>query len=373
MILKGFQLSCTIHANNGEQITDMKYEPQTNHNIMEFWLFDTCNFRCGYCSLVTTGAVANVQELAKFRDIEFISSLLIFFKSNRPMQQPWVVLMTGGEPLLMPNIDAFVRGLGDLGDKVGIYTNMSVPFRQAFTEAAARHISYIEASFHPDWHMGNFGPEKFFRNVTELVELGIPVVVRFVGSPHLLDLLPELKERCDAIGVSLLATTLFNEHYPAKYTLGERTLLASFTVGYSSLVQLDGGLDMRGHTCLAGSRIYACRVTQGGDITPCISTGKPILGNIFENRLQFREGQVGCFHPDQVCTCDIHFQQKIVADADDSVEFAHILEGRGINRAAEYSRWKAEYQLSTTDRFWTGQGAPVLRKKDLLLRLGPIS
>jgi MoaA/NifB/PqqE/SkfB family radical SAM enzyme len=368
-MLKWNRLSCTIRRNCGDQIGDMKYEPLTDYNIMEFWLFDTCNFRCGYCSLVTTGVAANVHELAKFRDQGFISSLLKFFKSNRPGQRPWSVSMTGGEPMLMPNIDAFVRGLGELGDNVSIYTNMSVAFREVFTDSAAKYISYVEASFHPDWHMGNFGRERFFRNVRELIDLGIPAVVRFVGSPYLLDLLSELQECCRDIGVSLLATTLFNEHYPAKYTPEERSLLGSFTVGYSSLLELDGGLDMRGHTCLAGSRLYACRVSKGGDITPCISTEKPILGNVFDNRLESREGPTGCFRSDQVCTCDIHFQQKIVPDADDSVEFTHILEGRGANRIAEYDNWKSEHRLLTTDESWTGQGAPVPRKKDLLLKL----
>ena len=70
----------------------MKYTPLTGHNLMEMWTFDTCNFRCGYCSLVPSGDVTRTDQLAPFRDIKFIEKLVEFFRDNRPGGRPWAVL-----------------------------------------------------------------------------------------------------------------------------------------------------------------------------------------------------------------------------------------------------------------------------------------
>jgi hypothetical protein len=192
------------------------------------------------------------------------------------------------------------------------------------------------------------------------------VLVRFVGAPQLLSLIPMLEERCRELGVTLMPTTLFTPEYPKGYTTEQRATLAASMVGYSSLLQLEGGLSMQGRQCEAGDRIFAARLHQGGDVTPCISTDKPVLGNVFENTLKVLPGLKGCMRPDRICSCDIHFQQRIVAGADDSTEFAEILAGRGIRRGADFDEWKAQNGIETSDQTWVGQGVSIFSKEDLL-------
>lgn len=344
----------------------MKYEPLTNHNIMELWLFDTCNFRCGYCGLVTSGDVLRTEQLEPYRSTEYIDQLVTFFGTHRPGGRPWVVMVTGGEPTLMPNIDRFVTGLGRQGDKVAIYSNMSAPLNKVFSDEALTYLSYVEASFHPDWHMGAFEQDRFFDNVSLAKRLGVPVLVRFVGAPQLLPLLPMLEERCRAIEVTLMPTTLFTPEYPQAYTTEERATLAAAMVGYSSLIQLDGGMLMRGRKCEAADRIFAARLHQGGDVTPCISTDRPVLGNVFQNVLNVIPGLKGCLRADQICSCDVHFQQRVVEGADDSEEFADILAGKASGRAQVYEAWKEANAIETSDLTWVGQGVTVVSKADLL-------
>lgn len=344
----------------------MRYQPLTEHNIMELWLFDTCNFRCGYCGLVTSGDVLRTEQLIPYRDQAYIDNLLTFFRDQRPGGRPWVVMLTGGEPTLMPNIDSFITGLGRQGDSAAIYSNMSAPLNKVFSEEALGYLSYIEASFHPDWHMGTFEKDRFFEHVALAKSLGVPVLVRFVGAPQLLSLLPMLEERCREIGVTLMPTTLFNPEYPQAYTTDERAQLASAMVGYSSLIQLDGGMMMQGRRCEAADRIFAARLHQGGDVTPCISTDKPVLGNIFSNTLKVLPGIKPCYRPDQICSCDVHFQQRVVIGADDSDEFSRILAGEGVRRGGDYQAWKDEHGIQTTDLKWVGQGVSVVSKADLL-------
>jgi MoaA/NifB/PqqE/SkfB family radical SAM enzyme len=350
----------------------MQYQPLTQHNIMEMWLFDTCNFRCGYCGLVTSGDVLRTEQLEPYRDDRYIETLVRFFRDNRPSGRPWAVMLTGGEPTLMPNLTSFVTALGRQGDVVAIYSNMSAPLNKVFSEEALGYLSYIEASFHPDWHMGAFEQDRFFEHVALAKSLGVPVLVRFVGAPQVLGLMPELEARCRAIGVTLMSTTLFNPEYPQAYTTSERATLASSMVGYSSLIQLDGGMQMHGRLCVAADRIFAARLHQGGDVTPCISTDRPVLGNVFQNTLEMLPGLKPCFRNDMVCSCDVHFQQRVVEGADDSEEFAGILAGAGVRRGADYEAWKRTNGVQTSDSTWVGQGVTVVTKEDLLRKAPPI-
>lgn len=344
-----------------------RYIPLVEHSIMEMWCFDTCNFNCGYCGLVHERLVQRNEQLDPFRKLEFIDKILCFFRNQRPAGRPWAVLLTGGEPLLMPNLDYLVRGLGETGDCVGIYSNLSAPLSKVLSPLALSHLAYVQASFHPDWHAGKFRSEAFFANVAEASAAGVPVVIRFVGSPHLLHLLPELAEKCVELGVGFLPTTLFDPKYPRSYTREQRATLASFMGSYSSLLQLDGGVNMRGRMCSAADRIFATRLHQGGDITPCISTAGPHLGNIFENVLVARTGKKPCFKPDQMCSCDIHFQQDIVDRADDSMNFKRLLDGEQFSLSADYDGWKRVNSIATSDTTWVGQGVTTPTSNDLLV------
>ena len=342
----------------------------TDRNIMEMWLFDTCNFRCGYCGLVTSGEVTQTDQLNPYRSQNYIETIQAFFQKNRPQQRKWVLLLTGGEPLMMPNLDLFLLGLGRNGDSAAIYTNLSTSLEKVLSKEAMGYLSYVQASFHPDWHMGKFKTKAFFSNVERAKDFGVPIVVRFVGAPDVLDLLPELERRCDEIGVSFLPTTLFNPQYPRMYTQAERSDLASFMVGFSSLIQLEGGLNMEGRHCLAADRLFATRLHKGGDITPCISTDKPILGNIIGNTLSPILGEKPCFKSDSLCSCDVHFQQNIVRGVDDSHDFIQILKGAKPKRVSEFLEWKREHAVQTTDEFWVGQGEKVGGVEDLI-RVAP--
>ena len=246
----------------------MSYKSLLGHNIMELWLFDTCNFRCGYCGLVTNGDVLRTEQLEPYRDPAYIDRLVRYFRDHRPGGRPWVLMITGGEPMLMPNLDRFVTGLGRQGDSVGVHSNMSAPVDKIFSPEAFGYLSYIQASFHPDWHMGGFETDRFFEHIKLAMSNDISVLVRFVGAPQVLHLLPELEARCREVGVTFLPTTLFNPDYPRSYTTEETARLAEHMVGYSSLLQLEGGIVMTGRQCVAGDRIFAARLHQGGDVTP---------------------------------------------------------------------------------------------------------
>lgn len=340
-----------------------------NRNIMSLWLFDTCNFRCGYCSLVETGAVERTDQLTPFRDPDYIAQLVRFFSTNRPGGRAWTILLTGGEPMLMPNLDLFCRQLAGMGDSIAIYSNGSVPVEKAFDKDSLSAIAYMQFSFHPNWHLGKDEIEKFFHNARSAKALDIPCLVRFVGAPSVLHLLPMLEERCRLDGLGFLPTTLFDPDYPRAYTQDEKTYLASFMSGYSSLMQLDGGVIVDdGRGCQAADRVFAARLNQGGDVTPCISAGLPVLGNVFRNELRWSPGVKPCYKQDKVCSCDVHFQQDIVEGISDSEDFAAILRGEQRKRQSDYREWLVRNNIVTSDRTWVGQGTLAHQTRGLVIK-----
>jgi hypothetical protein len=79
--------------------------------------------------------------------------------------------------------------------------------------------------------------------------------------------------------------------------------------------------------CYAGSRILAVNL-QSGAVTPCITVPGPLLGNIFEDRLDLFEERPGkCTAQGVNCICDVHFQQNVVVGAEDAARFNEL--GRG--------------------------------------------
>ncbi len=107
--------------------------------------------------------------------------------------------------------------------------------------------------------------------------------------------------------------------------------------------------------CKAGSMLFASSIPYGGDIRPCTSAYKPIIGNILSNKLKEFSKEVACFKKHRVCTCDIHFQQGIVTGASDVEEFALIKNGEGRSCLANWEEWKKVRNLTTTNKFPAGQ------------------
>lgn len=342
----------------------------SHDNIMEMWLFNTCNFRCGYCGLVADGSVLDNSQLDRFKTKDGVDQIIQFFEKNRPNGKNWCIILTGGEPLLMPNFEYFLKRVKSLGDSIAVYSNFSVPLSKKIDPDDADAIAYMHASIHPDWTIGGLSEDRFFDNVKDVRNLGVPVVVRFVASPHLMHEMDRLEARTRDVGVSFFPTTLFDPNYPKAYTEDEKKKLTSTMVGYSSILQVEGGVVIgKDQKCKAGGSLFATRLHMGGDITPCISTESPVFGNIFTGELTTANAWNNCFKPDGLCSCDIHFQQALVDGVDDHENYQNILRGNGERLAEAYAIWKAENSIVTDNATPTKQGVPTPLPSDLIKKV----
>jgi hypothetical protein len=227
----------------------------------------------------------------------------------------------------MPNFSRFCSNLFEVGNRVSLYTALIIdrnhPSFRFLTSHAAPQFDYLMCSFHPE---AEAQEEEYWRKVEALKDAGHNVIVRFVGHPKRLHLLERLSKKCKEIDVCFYPTTLFSKNYPGAYSDDEKSLLTRYFSSLSQTIQLAGGIDTTNTKCYAGSRIIATYLTSG-DIWPCISVQKPLLGNVYQDRLVLEEDAISCPKPGMACNCDVHFQQDVVIGTEDSDRFARVKAG----------------------------------------------
>lgn len=297
------------------------------YRVAEIYMFDTCTHRCGYCWLAESGQVLDFAQLEPFRDPSFINKITSFFVSQTAPGTKWLLQLTGGEPLIAPNLDRLLGPLIAADHRIAFYTALLVgPNHPGFRFLLANsypQVDYIMASFHPEAEMDE---PRYFEKLRMLKDVGHKVFLRFVGQPQRLNRLQELSDRCRDLDICFYPTTLTSTNYPGAYTEEQRDLLRSQFSSLSQHVQLEGGLDTTDLICYGGSRIIAVNL-QTGNITPCITVQSPSLGNIFENRLELRDAPIRCPVPGISCRCDVHFQQNIVTCVEDRSRFERQMDG----------------------------------------------
>jgi len=298
----------------------------THARVAELYLYDTCTMKCGYCWLAESGRVLDSSQLAPFRRPEFIDQIAGFFNSRSGPDERWLIQLTGGEPLVMPNLGRFCDLLFEGGQSVAMYTSLFVDQGQAnfqYVLQNAAGFDYVMASLHPEAEVNEAA---FLHKLELLKKAGLKLFLRFVGHPARLHRLEELARRSEELDVCFYPTALLTPSYPGAYTDGERSRLSGHFTSLSQFIQLQGGVDTRSTRCLAGNRVIAVNM-QTGNITPCISVTKPTIGNIFSDRLELSSSAMACPEPGVSCICDVHYQQNIVIGAPDANRFEELKRG----------------------------------------------
>jgi organic radical activating enzyme len=288
---------------------------------MEMYLFDTCTLKCAYCGLAEQGLVLDHTQLRPFKDKEFIEKVINFFSKRTTEVSKWILSLTGGEPLLMPNFDFFCELLRRHGNKIAVYTALMVGENNAafryLLESGSECTDYLMVSFHPE---AEYREAEHFARLERLKKAGHSVIFRFVGHPNRLDRMNYLAAKCRDLDIAFYPTPLFSPEYPFAYTSEQRKSIELHISSLSQLIQLENGLDTSSTLCTAGSDLFAVYL-RDGNVTPCISVTKPIIGNIYDDWLDPFKQSIRCPEAGISCACDIHFQQAIVKGADDRDAF----------------------------------------------------
>lgn len=291
------------------------------------FLFDTCTSKCAYCGHATSGKVMDGAQLLPYKNKETIDKFLAFFEARTSHEKKWLLMLLGGEPLLMPNLDYFIEKTAKAGNKTALYTSLNIGENHRsykyLTTCDPENVDYIMASFHPE---ADQFEDKFFDMLLELKNHGHKVVFRFIAHPMRLHRMESLHEKCRDIDVCFSPYAYCSANYPLGYTAGDKDIIKSFSTNLSQLIQLENGLKVDRLQCDAGSELLYVNA-RDGKIFPCPNVYKRAIGNVYDNYLEVKKEGQGCYDKTARCFCDVNFQQTHVKGADDSGMFA--LEKRG--------------------------------------------
>lgn len=286
-------------------------------------LFDTCSHKCSYCHFAETGKVMDAAQLNPFRDMNFIGAVGAFFKKRTTETDKWLFLLTGGEPLLMPNFDRYCDALVDGGNRICLNTALllgkTAPAFRYLVERAAPSTEYIFASLHPESEVEE---DNFFERVAMLKAAGHRVMVRYVCHPDRIKNLDHVSDRCREIDVSFVPNGMHSPIYPSAYTDEERSAITRHFSSLGQLIDMEGGLDTTHARCHAGSKMFHVDI-RTGNIQICASIGDRIVGNLYEDRLDAFEGVIDCPAAGSIgCNCPAFYQQDMVLGAEDGNYFS---------------------------------------------------
>jgi radical SAM protein with 4Fe4S-binding SPASM domain len=257
-----------------------------------------CNLKCSHC-YINAGA----RELSNELDTEEAKNLMDQISEvSRPL-----LILSGGEPLLRPDIYGLVRYGAAKGFKMGLGSNGSLIDDEAAKKLRDAGITTVSISLdsnipehHDEFRSVKGCWEKAVRAVKALRESGVLVQVNTTVTQQNYEEIDDIMTLSEGLGVEnfhlffLVPTgrgAKLADISPAKYEDMIRTVFAKsvrhrLNVRPSCAPQFmriakDIGLDMRQwiRGCIAG--LYYCRVYPNGDITPCPYL--PVkLGNIRE-------------------------------------------------------------------------------------------
>ena len=118
------------------------------------FLFDTCTSRCAYCDHALSGKSLDNSQLLPYKDRGFIDKFLSFFEKRTTRERKWLLMLLGGEPLLVPNLDYILHSIHEMENKVAFYTSLNISESHSSFKSLLKWdnnvVDYIMASFHPD-------------------------------------------------------------------------------------------------------------------------------------------------------------------------------------------------------------------------------
>ena len=335
---------------------------QTPQQFLMWAVYNDCNFTCQYCPIPEELLRPKSLAFKRFQDIGYHDQILSFFQKLHDHSGAWVVCLTGGEPLLMPNLEYLSSGLIRIGHKIRYNTNLSIALERRpdwFAANPPTGVDLFMVSIHKQSDI-----DAVFARVSHLKSLGYRVIVRVVCTPQMLDVLDELEQRFRSCDVSLTPLPEFEFReadavlgaVPRAYTPAQRHYLEQRIKGFGELAMLYGGIDVSDRRCFAGSRMlfmHSHSVDHLAQISPCNLTSEHVMADVAEfigpnpRKIEsfLRPGPLACLRQNKRCDCPGLVENDIIEGVPARFRYEQMSEGYVPALGASSAQWIDDFDV----------------------------
>lgn len=236
----------------------------------DIWLY--CNYDCKFCSTKTKTLPAKIYSVD-----EILNAWENIYKKYGKCK----ICITGGEPLLYPNINLIIENLSKI-HYVHLTTNLSLDINWLSNKVIDRENIYFNVTYHPYYIDIN----KFVKNLLKLKEYGYRISVCYMNDIFQLLEFFNYKKIFNKHGfnINLVSSVNLNKNYSILNAFIDNNSIKLYNNKLGDSVN-------NNKICNAGIN-YAC-VDEKGDAYSC-SIMKIKLGNIFNNSFNFINKNIKC-------------------------------------------------------------------------------
>jgi len=253
-----------------------------------------CTLRCPYCVNLRSG-ITPQQSAGLVGAVDYDKWLEIWRRYN-----PNKLVISGGEPFLIPNMIDIVNGLNP--PELCINTNFTHDIAQMADGLKSRPNLLFSVGCQPlQYH-----PDKCFENIDTMLSKGFRVVVVFVADPKQLHMYAQIKAECHYRNIQLFVAPCIDPHGHVQHTPEEAKFVASIC-NPNRYHFINRPIAQKLRTCSGGYN-YMC-VVPNGDTYRCSAnavsrTGHEIIGNILTNDNVLLDTPMNSCTYGKCCSCD---------------------------------------------------------------------
>jgi MoaA/NifB/PqqE/SkfB family radical SAM enzyme len=250
-------------------------------NFAHWFMGESCNFNCKYCFFP--------QKTVSIEEHLPVEQLI---KALKETGKKWIVLMTGGEPLIFPDFVEVCKLLVKEDIKIALDTNLSINSKvgEFMDNICPQSVDYLYISLHIEERERMGGIEDFIQSVLSLKSKGYRCIVNYVVHPTLIKRFRVDYEYFKSRGIKLVARLFIGMHkkkrYPDSYSQKEMEIIKMYTPDAFS----EYPFYSKGIRCNAGKS--SIRIDKDGAVLRC-RTDITKLGNIFEG-IKLNNGAEPC-------------------------------------------------------------------------------
>jgi len=185
------------------QFSKLSLEYWNTDYTVQWRPLDMCNYDCSYCSPSNHIAI-NKKKIPNVDDLINASKKL---REHIPLDKKTMIVITGGEPFLIPNIDKWLKYLSNNKFHVMLFTNGSMPIKMY--ERCRDTFSFKNLEMKISYHPETADINTIVDLAVMIKDAGGDIEIRAMLVKGLFEKVDQLEQRLDAHNIPTVKLPVF--------------------------------------------------------------------------------------------------------------------------------------------------------------------